>query len=1006
MKYFTTRKHNQKGYVLLPTIMLGLGIALLSITFLQTISTSSQNLNARTYQDLAQEAAQAGIAYVNGCVQSGISTWTAALGPKTDCNGAAQSTGTQYVYQQGAEWQSTFSVDANPVVSGGLLTATSRGTVQILNNGSVVSTYTSVSKTTLPAATIILPVASGTVLTDIKNDQSDCAIANGKLYCWGDNTYGQLGRGYTGNTPPGGNPSIATPTAVAGALAGKTVTKVSVAAKTVCAIADGTAYCWGDNTQSQLGDGTTTAKNVPTAGIPKTSSGPLSGKLVLDVETATENNPAGILDIYADGTPHTCALIADGSVACWGDGDFRQLTGRIGCGPFNLQQCYPSYSTPTLIEGYSNGSTVLAGVKAERLSVGTHSSCVAGQGNVYCVGLPIPLTLTCFVAFPAAAAGAASVLLLAPFYTPNSCTDTYTTGTNISSSSVGGDFVGKSADPNSWDMSTDAGCGMANTDFVCTGMSSAFGGWVFPGFSAPTTKISNADVTSHDNGDDTDTNGRYCVINAGVAQCTGTVYTGTGYVGQNNWRSLVTSSGLAGKSPTKIAAGYYHGCVIANGQLLCWGNGSSGTLADGNPNNHTVNYATVTGNSTIGTATGTYAAHSSISTGGGFSCGIVNGNAYCWGNNANGQLGTGNTINSLQPRAVSSLASSVATKVSAGNGHACAIVTGSVWCWGDNTYGQIGNGASGGNVLVPYQIGGVLAGKRVTDISAGYDSTCAVANGQLYCWGDSAYNKTGTGNLTATPTPVTTPTIVNGKGVLATSLNVTAVTVGTNHACAIANADAYCWGDNTYGELGIGSTSGTPSAPVLVNKGTAASPTGPNSMRPSVTGLSAGSNFTCGIFNAIASCWGNNANGRTGLNIIANTNTTSPTALSGAAGGYYATAISAGSGHACAILNGNSSNTNGNLYCWGTGTGGRVGNNSTSDVAVATVITGGDNSGKSATAIGAGLDSTCDIANGDIQCWGNGASGQIGNGNISSVLVPTITTSYVQAGNYTQGVMF
>lgn len=985
----------QGGYILVATIVLGLAISIVSVALLQVIAVSSQTLNSVSYQAIAKEAAMAGTTYADGCVASSSISWS-SLTPLTDCTGTS-SGGSQYLVQN-TDWRSKFNVSA-PTISNGKLSATSTGTVEQLFNGATINTYTATSKITEPSVINSFPVATGQVLTDIKNDANDCAIANGKLYCWGDNTYGQLGRGYTGS-----NAANATPTVVGGALANKTVTKVSVAYSDVCAIADGTPYCWGQNSSGQLGDGTSTDKNIPTANVPITSSGPLSGQNTVEISTASMNDPASVIWPFATAFPHTCALTSDGSVSCWGDGGFRQNTGG-GCdlvfGICTGFYTYPSPSTPTLTVGYTGGGQQLSGIKSEHIGAASHDSCSAAQGKLICWGVQAPIALWCN-----------SVLFSEAYETVvpyNPCVSNYSNGYDtgtLAGSALSGQFI----DSNLWDISSDEGCFMANTNLDCFGTTPAFDLFWSGGWGAPWTAETNADVTDADNGDDVPSTGiigLFCIIDRGVAKCSATPldgYSGTGTSGYQDFEPLITTSGLSGKTPTKIGAGQDHGCVIANGELLCWGNGTGGVLADGNINIHAVSYATLSANSTIGATDGTYAAHSSIDVGTNFACGLVNGHVYCWGENGSGQLGMGNTTDLSQPRAVPSLYNSVATKVSTGANHTCAIVYGQLYCWGDNSFGQLGIGSTGGIQNTPQLIGGLLANKRVTDVSTGANSTCAVANGQAYCWGSNGNGQVGIGS---TAGPQNTPQLVNGHGALTAAMDTTAVTVGTSYACAIANADAYCWGLNTNGQLGDG-TLVQKTSPVLLSTGTAGLPAGPNGTRPMVSALSAGSDFTCGIFNGTASCWGDNTNGQTGQATIVG-NTTKPTALSGAAGGYYATAVSAGGSHACAILDGNLSAKagNGNLYCWGSAANGRLGNNTTSpNISTATLINGGDAASRSTTNIAAGMNSTCSISNGDILCWGAGANGEIGNGGINDKLVPTITASYIQLGAYAKGIIY
>jgi alpha-tubulin suppressor-like RCC1 family protein len=1039
----------QQGYVLPATIVLGLATSIVSIGLLQATSISSQSLSNTSYQAIAQEAANAGIKEVQSCVENNYISWT-TLTPFTDCAGSPKSTvnpntnlDVSTVTHDGNNWRSSYSVGAPAPPVNNLLTALAVGTVKLYNSaGVVVQTYTANAKITLPSTPTTEKVATGNMITDIKNDASDCAISNGNLYCWGDNSAGQLGRGYTGNgNDPVTGASIGKPQVVKGTLTGKTVTYVSVAERQVCAVADGTPYCWGDNGYGQLGNNTNVDTNIPKTDVPRTSSGPLSGQYVKEISTSSRDDPANAVWPFSTAYPHTCALTQDGVVSCWGDGGFRQNTGGgLQCIPFTVicRTIYPSYNLPTLVDGYTGSSDdnshPLKGQKSQHVGASSHDSCVASEGKLVCWGVPAPLPIQCnSVLF----SESYQTIVLYPWQI---CVQSFSDG--YDTSAIGGSALsGQFIDNNLWNLSANETCHMASTNFVCFGQTPAFNPVWFQAWGPPFVVMANADVTDTDNGDYIPSYGAaglYCIVNRGGGYCSGTdsTYTGTGTSGYINFQPLTASitSGLTGKYATRIAAGQGHGCVVANGQLFCWGNGTNGVLGDDNKNNHSAPTAIITGSSTVGIDAGTYAAHSSISVGTDFACSIVNTQVFCWGDNNNGKLGLGQaTFSTLpnnlnHPQRLPALASKHATKVSAGKDHACAIADGNLYCWGDNSKGQLGIGTTVDNPT-PQQVGhnagmtGIFDNKRVTDVSAGDKNTCAVVDGQAYCWGDNSHRQLGNNDILHIEKD--SPILVNNNGIghnLHTDMNVTAVTVGTDHVCAIANADAYCWGSNANGKTGIGSFL-FDSDPTLLDQGTASTSVasggdpGPNNTRPMVSDISAGTDSTCAIINSKVSCWGSNANGRTGQNTASNlpTPTLVPTQIKGAAKDYYATAVSVGDTHACAILNGNSSATNGNVFCWGSGADGRLGDENQSLFAPTNVVqasnqavnnpantisgSGSDNDtiGKSITTISAGANSTCDIANGTIQCWGLGASGQIGNSLYASQLLPKTTSDYAIA---------
>lgn len=1012
-----------KAYLLPATMFLSLAIATVSSAFLLHTVSSSETLNTQNYNAMAEEAARSGIAYADSCLSQERSWGALLLKPNTSCDGTtnAAGVGSEYVTVHNNEWRSKFSVTHN--VSLGKVNST--GIVEILNQGQVVATYKKVLTMSVGEAYDTYATSTGQSLTDIKNDGTNCAVANGSLYCWGSNGNGQVGDGTATNR--------AVPTRVQGAIAGKTITKVSVSDSSVCVVADGRPYCWGGNGNNQLGndiDGNGWAKydvRTPSEDVPLSSSGPLDGQYVTDIGTASMNNPANLIWPFATAFQHSCALTADGAVSCWGYGGFRQNTGGgqreaclFGlCIPVLGFWSYPSHDNPTMVKGYRDNTGPFDGKKAVRVGASSHDSCLVANGTMYCWGVPAPLYagLQISCSLPLGMFSDADLTII-PF---NPCVSQFSNGYDATNAPFS-EMSGKYLDPATWDVSANEGCMMADKNFYCFGTTPAFGLFWTSSFRAPWVALGDSDVTSADNGDHGATGGLvglYCVVDRGVPKCAGSAlngWTGTGVLGHQTLRDVINTN-MRNQVATKIAAGTDHGCLIANGRLYCWGTSDDGRLANA--------YATgsvglpihtgTTGATPIGTGVGQYAAHDSVSTGDGHSCAVANGKVFCWGQNNYGQLGMGNYEPTfIQPRSVPGLVDKAATKVSVGKSHSCAIVEGSLYCWGRNNNGQVGIGTTGTTEATPRLINGngaLTTSMRVTDVSAGDESTCAVANGRTLCWGNNTNKQLGDGTLTARSSPVFATgasNVLNGKAV-------TAVSVGASHACAIANADLYCWGNNTNGRTGLGASNTTGNSdPTLVSQGAANNPRGPNNMLPSVSAVAAGSNFTCAIFNAVPACWGSNANGRTGRTVTTG-DTPVPTALAGAAAGYFATSITAGNGHACALLHGNSSKTNGNMYCWGTGAAGQLGYGTTVDrTSVGTAITGGSDmreSGelRSATSISAGAATSCAIANAVILCWGDGSTNQLGVGDssITSSTTPIKTAPYqVRSSAYARGPVY
>ncbi|NNE72386.1 MAG: hypothetical protein HKN26_01860, partial [Acidimicrobiales bacterium] len=168
---------------------------------------------------------------------------------------------------------------------------------------------------------------------------------------------------------------------------------------------------------------------------------------------------------------------------------------------------------------------------------------------------------------------------------------------------------------------------------------------------------------------------------------------------------------------------------------------------------------------------------------------------YVWGDNTFGQLGDGTTAgNSSVP--VAEASASEWFVLAAGERHTCGVKDDlSLWCWGRNDRGQIGNGIKGTIETSPVQVG---AGTSWLNVSPGWDHTCAIDLAKrLWCWGRNSAGQLGVGDVTErlSPTQVGTDT------------DWTSVTLSAFSTCGIRTTDdLYCWGANTFGELGLGDT--------------------------------------------------------------------------------------------------------------------------------------------------------------------------------------------------------
>jgi alpha-tubulin suppressor-like RCC1 family protein len=377
-----------------------------------------------------------------------------------------------------------------------------------------------------------------------------------------------------------------------------------------------------------------------------------------------------------------------------------------------------------------------------------------------------------------------------------------------------------------------------------------------------------------------------------------------------------------------------------------------------------------------------------------------------------------------------------ATQLSQGHGHACAVLSdGTLWCWGSNLRGQLGLGTSGNTVRLAQQVPGIAAKKVV---ALGLDATCALlTDGTVKCWGDNTVGQMGTG---ATSTSVTaTPTAVAGI------TGATDLAAGYGHACALlSDKTVKCWGFNGMGQIGNGAYSATPAAPQFARATTGVA----GSKLSNVIGLMSGTvnNHTCAVIgDGTAACWGANETYQLGIQLDGHAPDTcsnqscavSPHTVVGLSG-KTVKAIGAGERHTCFLITagtvwcvgGNDSmqlgipysdaqaptnqaagitngvtitsgkdhncvtKTDGTAQCFGANNYGQAGDgldagayqNAVTVIAEANVSTALGN----VTAIDAGRNGTCAITHGVITCWGANDTGQVGVGGASTgdILVP------------------
>jgi len=333
------------------------------------------------------------------------------------------------------------------------------------------------------------------------------------------------------------------------------------------------------------------------------------------------------------------------------------------------------------------------------------------------------------------------------------------------------------------------------------------------------------------------------------------------------------------------------------------------------------------------------------------------GDIYCIGYNGYGQLGTGDTINSLSPKLV--LGGLNFTTITAGDYHVCALnTTGSAFCWGYNGYGQLGIGNIT-QMLTPQLI---LGGYNFTTISAGASHTCALnTTGSAFCWGYNGYGQLGIGNITQ----MLTPQLILG------GYNFTTISAGASHTCALnTTGSAFCWGYNGYGELGIGNTTNMYLPQIVLGE-------------LNFTIIIARASHTCALnTTGSAFCWGYNVFRQLGAdvsNILDVVKMKNPQLV---LGGNNFTSISLGFYYSCGKTNDNE------VYCWGFNDYGQLGTGFTEIISPKSVL-----GSYNFTTISSGMRSTCaTTTNHSAFCWGENFVGQLGVGNITNMPSPQLIT--------------
>ncbi len=881
-----------------------------------------------------------------------------------------------------------------------------------LGNGGTANALSPMTIASMPIAVQAVALVAG--------DEHTCALlAQGSVACWGSGASGLLGGGATGDS--------AVPQLVSSFGDGRTATALSSSHRHTCALlTDGNITCWGENTNGQGGNNgnsnpmlnpTETAGFGPdtlaisltvghtyTCALLNTTSLSCWGTLGVPGSTADltptsfdefpqsravavserDFNGNGIYNIFefpinfdftakglAAGAQHTCAILDDGTINCWGD----NTKGQLGTGdtvthstPATTLSLGPGRTAISVVAGYTqtcalldNGSVSCWGEQyltndtkvintspslvgdfgnnrsAVQISSGLDFSCaVLDDGNVSCWGR-----------------GASGRLGNGGSTSSTNPTPTSSFGPNRKAISV--------------DLYSDHACALLDDSSVmCWGRNDY--GKLGDGttteqntpvqvnaFPTNTTPIAIS-VGSHHS---------CALLDIGDVSCWG-----EGSYGQNGDGTSVNrpSPGLTsgfgdGRLAVSVSSGDHHICaMLDSGEVACWGQGGSGRLGNGGSSS--------TSTPSLTSTFGDERRATSLSVGSYHGCVVLDsGQISCWGNGADGRLGNGETSNQANPGLTMTLGPSVSS-ISVGGDHSCALLgNGSVACWGSE---RVGDGRTNGS-SAPVLVSSFGPGRTAVQVSSGAQGSCAILdNGSVSCWGYGS----NLGNEFTDYVP--TPTLTGDFGTGRTAVDLS-VGTGQSHSCAVLdNGSVACWGRNMFGQLGDGTIGTGDPKPSL---------TGSFGAGRTAVSVTTGVDHTCALLdNGSVSCWGRNQGGQLGTGDAITRST--PTLIAPFDSGRTAVEVSAGRWHTCALLD------NGQVSCWGKGDLGQMGHGSlvNSNVPLTITHSGGISN---AVSISAGYEHSCALlSNGSAMCWGSNNNGALGIGDATqnshsySVLVP------------------
>lgn len=474
-----------------------------------------------------------------------------------------------------------------------------------------------------------------------------------------------------------------------------------------------------------------------------------------------------------------------------------------------------------------------------------------------------------------------------------------------------------------------------------------------------------------------------CVTAGGAAYCWGSNdrgQLGSGSTAENEYlpQAVDMTGILQGETVAQVSAGQENVCLLtASNKIACWGEGSWGSLGNSANNSSRapvwVDQTSAMQGKTVVSLASTYSSHCALAS---------DGQAYCWGYGADGVLGYGDQGSKNNPTMVDqvNLGAGVGfASISGANKNFCGVTTtGTVFCWGDNQYGQIGDGSTSDRFR-PTEVSGLSAvlGTTAASVVVGESTNCAIGtNGEAACWGQ---NRSGeTGNQNPSGAPQTTPTAVldfpgrNGQPI--TDI----VSLYGSSCLILASTQAYCWGENYSGQLGVGLRDESIYVPTAVVD----YETGLNGADlVSIGGLAS---TPCALSSAQELfCWGSNSSaGQLGAGASAS-GTYLPTTVYGGVlnQGETWTDLQGSTSFTCA------STSSGRAFCWGYNGYQQLGDGTYDDSYLPVEVSG--LTGKNIVEVGTGEYHACALDSaGDVFCWGAGGGGALGDGQLTDSGVP------------------